>query len=1240
MGDYDNDGDLDAILTGHSSTGRSTRLFKQIYDHSFTEITNQTLDEISYSTAVWGDYDNDGLLDFLLSGSGVSTLFKVYHNDGDDNFSMQKGSEFLTSHSSVPSWVDFDNDGDLDIFIPGPDSSVIYQNNNYFSNQKPSTPDGIIAYISNGKLHISWNKSTDAETPQNGLTYNLRIGTTPGGAEIMSPMSLPDGKRKIVRGGNVGQSNEFVINLPAVVPDDIYYSIQTVDNGFMGGDWSTELSSMNSLVADFSPTKWCQQNDIQFEDRSATSEYPIVAYLWRFIDAGVVVDSSTLQNPVYAFQNYTGIQRVELTVTNSNAESVTRTKDIDIIPSPLSDFSAPAVCQGELTQIGNLTAANSTTITDWLWDFGDGSPTSILQDPISHSFNPGTYNMSLTVSADNGCALTTTKEVIVVALPSPVLSISGNSTFCASENTFLSATDDMYYTYQWKNSGALISDSINYRIYPKASGTYSVTINNTVAENCFTESNDVAVTVKASPPDLEIIKPAGSEFCLNDPASQLSVADLGGLVYNWYVDGNLASSGSNSHIPQLNGTYTLSVTNTENCTQVSSDSVHGLILDPIPAAPNISHPSPQFCEGGSVELSATNDPTLSYQWFRDGFELSGSTTNMYTADQVGQYQLRASDVGGCSVFSTITEVSVMEVPDTPLISPSSASFCQGKTIELAVSFIDGMSYQWLKEGLAISDASSNTLQVSEPGNYGIRVSNAIECEATSLLNVPVTVIDTPDVSVIDKNRPPAFCEGGSVTLSVIDNASWTYQWKKDGYLVTGADSHQLTASESGYYYVEARNADNCVAVSNTQEVREISNPVAPVISALSETQFCDGGDVVLSTPLDDMVLYSWKMNGGDLNAHSNEYAVTESGLFTLDILVEGAEECSYAFSNDIWVLVMENPDKLVIGADETQLCEGDTAHLSVDVVPGLSYRWIRNGVALPGGSGPAYIVTRTGEYDVEIENADGCTSTAHKPVPVDIYVKPQIPLVSLTDGTADKCPEEIVSLTVDNGSVIYNYKWLKNGLPINVSGFDLSGPLEAGEYSVLAWVGTCEAESERQVITWKSALEKPGISAYGPTLWYLACSNPDASIYRWYHEDVLVEESDKHIYVADQEMGRYRVAISDDGGCYSSSDVISIPENAILGEQGFDPFAGLNLYPNPSTGLFSLEMDNALMGELTVDIYNETGAQIIRKQFRKETVHFMTEMDLGARPPALYLVRLMLEDYRTTRTVIIHKKRP
>ena len=81
-----------------------------------------------------------------------------------------------------------------------------------------------------------------------------------------------------------------------------------------------------------------------------------------------------------------GVRIGKEAVLGANVTLTASTKIIDVTSSPLSDFTAPEVCQGELTQITNLTNENSTNITAWAWDFGDGSPISEIQDPLSHSY--------------------------------------------------------------------------------------------------------------------------------------------------------------------------------------------------------------------------------------------------------------------------------------------------------------------------------------------------------------------------------------------------------------------------------------------------------------------------------------------------------------------------------------------------------------------------------------------------------------------------------------------------------------------------------------------------------------------------------------------------------------------------------------------------------------------------------------------------------------------------------------
>ena len=100
---------------------------------SFTEMSTG-LPAVGRSSAVWGDYDNDGDLDILLTGvdGGGNPLAKVYRNDAG-NF-VDSGASLIGVQESSAAWGDYDNDGDLDLLLTGAASggarvAAIYNNN-------------------------------------------------------------------------------------------------------------------------------------------------------------------------------------------------------------------------------------------------------------------------------------------------------------------------------------------------------------------------------------------------------------------------------------------------------------------------------------------------------------------------------------------------------------------------------------------------------------------------------------------------------------------------------------------------------------------------------------------------------------------------------------------------------------------------------------------------------------------------------------------------------------------------------------------------------------------------------------------------------------------------------------------------------------------------------------------------------------------------------------------------------
>ncbi len=249
-GDYDSDGDLDLLLTGYNNT--TTSYIAKIYRNdngTFADI-NAGLTGVRYSSAAWGDYDNDGDPDIFLSGlnGNAGIISKIYRNDAGVFTDINAGLPGVQYGSFA--WGDYDKDGDLDFILSGQRISgyytAIFRNNTTTVNSAPTAPSGLTPIPGSNKVTLLWNKSTDSKTPQNGLSYNIYIGTGPAQINKKSPMaSLVNGYRRIFQTGTIRKNSWIVKSLPA---GTYYWSVQAVDNAFAGSAFATE----NLFVVPFS----------------------------------------------------------------------------------------------------------------------------------------------------------------------------------------------------------------------------------------------------------------------------------------------------------------------------------------------------------------------------------------------------------------------------------------------------------------------------------------------------------------------------------------------------------------------------------------------------------------------------------------------------------------------------------------------------------------------------------------------------------------------------------------------------------------------------------------------------------------------------------------------------------------------------------------------------------------------------------------------------------------------------
>ncbi|MBL7961422.1 right-handed parallel beta-helix repeat-containing protein, partial [bacterium] len=261
--DYNNDGLLDVVYSGASGEGRFAAIYRNEggdwFSNIFADMTG-----VARSTLSVGDYDNDGDLDIFLAGDPdvdyTNATSLIYRNDGDDTFTELnagivaiQGVKLDGNWPHLPSsaFVDFDRDGDLDIMVEGMDANLnpttrLYENQGTVFNTPPSDPTALVSTPDANSVDLSWDQSTDAETPTDGLTYNLRVGSEPAGINIVSPMAKVVGSgnaggfRLVQEMGNTGHNTSWKLN---GLSDGMYYwSVEAIDQVYRNSKFQVEQS--------------------------------------------------------------------------------------------------------------------------------------------------------------------------------------------------------------------------------------------------------------------------------------------------------------------------------------------------------------------------------------------------------------------------------------------------------------------------------------------------------------------------------------------------------------------------------------------------------------------------------------------------------------------------------------------------------------------------------------------------------------------------------------------------------------------------------------------------------------------------------------------------------------------------------------------------------------------------------------------------------------------------------------
>jgi hypothetical protein len=464
-GDIDADGDLDVLLSG---IGEQNKLYTQIYENRSgslelrSDILLVGMSSGGLRGTRWFDYNNDGLLDILVTGRILTSSgilpggHRLYTNNGNFEFSPSfEGyvSNLLLDGMSLDPG-DFDNDGDLDFSFngyyyygtKGPYAGY-FRNSIVDGTPGPNTtplPPSAASFHETSfrdEVRLSWDAGTDAETPAIGLSYNFHVRQ--GATKFIVPDA--DLTTGFIRSHNVANGygrNGFVKGLPE---GDLQYSVQTIDGAKVGSVFSAEKTFFSFHGPEGSNVDIIDAGhvNVRWLDRSALETHYVVerssAPSSGFTAVSTVPANSTEYTDALAFITETPYY-YRITGYDDTHTSPYDSLSL-LIAEPPTEFASSRV---DATRIALSWKDNSAIETSYMVERknpGESSfITAALLPPDTHTYRDSllqegtTYEYRIRAITKNG------------GLPSNPITAKTNS-FPVTTDAELQATEDVILTF-------------------------------------------------------------------------------------------------------------------------------------------------------------------------------------------------------------------------------------------------------------------------------------------------------------------------------------------------------------------------------------------------------------------------------------------------------------------------------------------------------------------------------------------------------------------------------------------------------------------------------------------------------------------------------------------------------------------------------------------------------------------------------------------------------------------------
>ncbi|RYZ53239.1 MAG: PKD domain-containing protein [Sphingobacteriales bacterium] len=667
----------------------------------------------------------------------------------------------------------------------------------------------------------------------------------------------------------------------------------------------------------------CVSDPVQFTDGSNGQGRPFTQYGWTFGSTGV---TSSLQNPSFSFPTAGNYVVSHWAVSDIGCVSDTIQRNVSLAQPPVANFTAATpYCMGKAISFSDNSVSNGGTLTNWEWDFGDGSPhvNAATGAAQTHSYTtPGTYTVTLQVTSSGGCKSALYPKTITVG-QRPAASFTFGSACLPYDALSFSNTSSLpgggALTYQWNFGPAgAVSTATSPTYAYSAPGPYNVRLVATSAAGCTDTSNQVVNTVYARPTSAFTTSntPVAGKYCRNAGITFTSTATAPAnsiSEYHWdFGNGNTSTQQTPVYAYTTPGTYTVRhwVRSAAGC--LSDTTPLTITIVALPTASFIA--GTHRCAGDNITLqsnSVTGDAGSSfssYAWMANASPLPGAQQANMTlvpataGDQSIVLTVR-TDLGCADDTTILVTVNPKPVPDFTLpnvcLPVGLATFTNTTTIPGGNT--TGTNYAWTFGDGGTSTQTSPTHNYSSTGPFDVQLTatSAQGCvqgvvkQLTTVYAQPQAVFSAsaPEVCL---GSPFTFTDASTAPASTVSQWNWNFG---DGNSSTQQNpTHTYAAAGTYQVKLTVTSAIGCVSA---QTQRSVTVNQLPTAALTASTTHCAGQSITFTDAslANSGTLQSWSWDFGDGSAvvtgqGPQVHTYNTPGSYSVTLTVTSSKGCT------------------------------------------------------------------------------------------------------------------------------------------------------------------------------------------------------------------------------------------------------------------------------------------------------------------------------------------------------------